>query len=231
MKLGAFITGSGTGVGKTFVTRGLARAFARRGRCYAVKPIETGATPDPLDALALARACGHPELARIADFYRTAAPVAPYAAQLHGDVPPPDIAALCRRLAQLGAECDALWVEGAGGLLVPLDARASMADLARELQLPLIVVAADELGVLSHVLTCAESAAQRALDIAATVLVTRDAAASDPSVQTNQRILQERLAHPVLVFPRCVDDDEALANAAEKSNLVAMLVDRSPGKR
>jgi dethiobiotin synthetase len=59
-----FISGTGTGVGKTWVTRGLARALVRDGvDAVAIKPIETGCDPAPADAVALARACRRPELA------------------------------------------------------------------------------------------------------------------------------------------------------------------------
>lgn len=223
---GLFITGVSTGVGKTYVSRGLACALRRTGRRpAALKPLETGVSPEPLDALALARACARPELATAAGLYRAELPLAPYAAALETATAPPDLDALATRIHELAAAtgADALLVEGAGGLLVPLDARRTIADLAVLLKLPLLVVGRDELGVLSHVLACAESARARELRVAAVVLVAHATSASDPSPRTNQRILREHLALPVLTFPPCPDDDDALADAAERAGLLDLL--------
>ncbi|MFW5925199.1 MAG: dethiobiotin synthase [Myxococcota bacterium] len=222
---GWFVTATGTGVGKTFVTRGLATALRRRGHpVAAIKPVETGCAPDPLDARALARACGRPELASAPGLYRAPPPVAPYAATLSGlpAPPPPDhLAATVRALAP---DTDITLVEGAGGLLVPLDRERTMADLARALGLPLLLVADDGLGVLSFTLTAADAARARGLDVAAVVLVRREASPADPSRETNGRILAERLAPvPVLQFPHCADEDRALADAAEAAGLLALV--------
>jgi len=86
MTPGLFVGGTGTGVGKTYVARALARALSREaGRAVAaLKPLETGCDPDPLDALALAGACGRPELAHHRGLYRVPPPLAPYAATLGG---------------------------------------------------------------------------------------------------------------------------------------------------
>src|SRR5690349_14088900 len=112
---GLFITATGTGAGKTFVSRGLACELTRSGRrVAALKPLETGIAPasNPLpsgvsqlaptpipDATQLARACGRPELAQAAGFYRAALPVAPYAAALASGEPPPDLSALVTAIA------------------------------------------------------------------------------------------------------------------------------------
>jgi dethiobiotin synthetase len=220
---GLFITGVSTAVGKTYLTRGLARALRRAGRApAALKPAETGVTDDPVDAVALARACGRPELARAPGLYRAALPLAPYAAALETSTAPPELPALVTRIRELAAGADPLLVEGAGGLLVPLDARHDMADLAAALGLPLLLVARDELGVLSSVRTCVESARARDLRVAAVVLSAHACAAGDPSPRTNRIILEQRLALPVLPFRRCDDDDDVLADAAERAGLLAL---------
>jgi len=220
---GLFITGVSTAVGKTFCTRGLARALLLAGRTpVALKPVETGVTADPLDASALARACGRPELARAPGLYRAGPPLAPYAAALETGTAPPRLTVLVSRVRELATGADPLLVEGAGGLLVPLDDRHDIADLAAALALPLLVVARDELGVLSSVRTCVESARARELRVAAVVLTAPSHAELDPSPRTNARILEQRLALPVLRFPLCPDDDEALAEAAARSGLLAL---------
>lgn len=196
----------------------------------ALKPVETGCTPDPRDALALALACGRPDLATASGLYRADLPLSPHAVALETGAPAPDFAKLSSAIRSLAHGSDCVIVEGAGGLLVPLDATHTIADLARELAFPLVLVAPDTLGVISHVLTAVESARSRNLALLAIVLVARaDSATSDPSPRTNRHILTERCAGiPVLAFPHTHDADDALADAAEQSGLVARLCLRRP---
>lgn len=215
-----FVSAVATGVGKTFISRALTRSCLRAAeRIAALKPLETGVEPDPLDAMALAAAARRPELAHDPAFYRARLPLAPYAASLDSAIDPPDFDRIVQRIRALEAENDVLIVEGAGGLLVPMDRARTTADLVRALGLPLLIVARDELGVLSSVLTCVESAVARELRVAGVILSQHAPLANDPSPRTNQRILQERLDCPVLHFPRCADDDDALADAADRFGL------------
>lgn len=219
------VTGPGTGAGKTLLTRALTAALQARGRSVAaLKPIETGVDPLPLDALALARAAGNPSLAMAPGFYRARPPVSAYAAQLEAQAPPLDLSALVVQVQLLAATADVLLVEGAGGLLAPLDDRYDCSELARRLGLRLLLVARDQLGVISHVLTCFESARARELPVTAVILSRHEPAhAADPSVSSNLRILQQRLSCPVRAFPVCSDDDHALAAAAEQLGLLELL--------
>jgi dethiobiotin synthetase len=227
MKPGAFVTATGTGAGKTYVTRGIARALLRRGtRPIALKPFETGVDPDPLDALALANACRQPRLAVEPQFYRARAPLAPYAASLQHAIATPDLDRIARRIRELASDADSVWVEGAGGLLVPLDARHSIADFAALLAWPIVLVAPDQLGVLSHVLTAIESAERRGLTVGAVVLAQLASHRDDSSTRTNAFILEERLMRPILRFEHCRDDDDELADAAEACGVLAALLTR-----
>lgn len=219
-----FVSGVGTGVGKTFVSRALLRALQRGGRrAWGLKPLETGVDPDPLDALALARCSARPELAHAPGLYRVRPPLAPYAATLAGAPPPPSITELAQRIRTQLHGADIAIVEGAGGLLVPLDSEHTFAELAQELGYPLLLVAPDRLGVLSDTLACAEAAAARQLTVAAVILSQHAPSDDDPSVLTNARILAERIAAPVVRFPPCDDDDDALARAASHCGLLAAL--------
>ncbi len=218
---GLFITATGTEVGKTFVTRGIARGLVLRGRSVAaIKPIETGCQPSPADAAALSLACGRPHLTHASGLYRAELPLAPYAISLKTGRPPPDVRALAHRVAHLSHSADVALVEGAGGLLVPLDAKRTIADLALAVCLPLLVVAPDALGVLSHCLTLFESALARGLDVSAVVLVQHDPVTAPAPVGSNRQILQDRLPVPVLSFPHCTDDNDILAQAAASSGLL-----------
>jgi dethiobiotin synthetase len=75
---GVFVSGTGTGVGKTAVAAALARALVARGeRVAAIKPIETGVDGAAADAVALSEACGRPELAHDRRWIRARLPASP----------------------------------------------------------------------------------------------------------------------------------------------------------
>lgn len=157
---GWFVTGTDTGVGKTFVTALLLRGLAARGhRVIGLKPVATGcrATPDGLrseDAellLAAGNVRAHYEDSNPHAF---APPVAPHlAAEAAGvRLDAETIARLCRTVA---ARANFTLVEGIGGWLVPLNETETVADLARALALPVIVVVGLRLGCINHaLLTC-----------------------------------------------------------------------------
>ncbi len=237
-----FITGTGTGVGKTWVTRGLAAAAVRDGRrVAALKPYETGCPTDASgaltapDASALARAAGRPDLASPEGLYRALPPLAPWAATLAGTVPPPSPKDLAAELEARSRDADLTLVEGAGGLLVPVDEKRDVADLAVVLGAPVIIVARDGLGVLSHTLTAVESSSRRGLEVLAIVLTPSpglepsaqnrpdDSGTDDPSLAHNRTILAARLDAPVLAIGRTTDDDGALADAVIEAGLYALV--------
>jgi len=168
---GLFVTGTDTGVGKTLVACSLVRALRRRGSAVGVmKPIETGVGADgPSDALALREAAGVDDPLETICPQRFALPAAPtVAAEAEGREV--DLDAVRAAFASLAARHEALIVEGAGGLLVPAAKGTSMADLARELGLPLIVVARASLGTINHTRLTLEAAEARALPVAGVVV-------------------------------------------------------------
>jgi dethiobiotin synthetase len=133
-----FITGTDTGVGKTHVTALLLRAFNESGRsALGYKPLACG---DRLDAEALRLAGCQPSL-KLEEinpvFYRVpASPMA--AAMIENRVP--DMAAIRDGFDALRKKSEIVLVEGAGGWLVPITATYSMADLAADFALPVLVV-------------------------------------------------------------------------------------------
>ncbi|MGF1465261.1 MAG: dethiobiotin synthase, partial [Sandaracinaceae bacterium] len=207
-----------SGVGNPFVTRAPTPALRRRGYgARAIMPGFPGCDPAPLDAEALARSSGDLALARAAGLPRFRAPVAPYAALRAGEggLRFDDLAQATRRAMD---PADIALIEGAGGILVPLTRQHDILDLARALGAPLLLVAADRLGVLSASLTAAAAAATRGWPARGLVLV--DHGDTDPSKALNAAILSERLTFSVLTVPPCPDDDARLSAAVETSGLV-----------
>ena len=170
-KGGFFVTGTDTGVGKTVVACALVRAMRERGLDVgAMKPIETGVGEDgPLDAQALREAAGSVDPLDDVCPQRFALPAAPTvaAAAEEGAV---DRDAIRAAFDRLRARHDWLVVEGAGGLLVPAAEELTMADLARELGLPLLIVARGALGTINHTLLTVEAVERRGLPLAGVVI-------------------------------------------------------------
>ncbi len=170
-----FITGTDTGVGKTRVTVALAAALRRAGlRVAAMKPVETGcATRDgalvPDDAGRLAAACSRPLDLDLVCPLRLAVPASPAAAAANAGITL-DLERLPRAADALAAESDVLLIEGAGGLLVPVAPGVLMADLARGLRAPLLIVARASLGTVNHTLLTLEAARRRGLAVLGVVL-------------------------------------------------------------
>ncbi|BBG03060.1 MULTISPECIES: dethiobiotin synthase [Pseudonocardia] len=164
------VTGTGTGVGKTVVTAALAAVALAGGlRAAVLKPAQTGVGPDePGDAdviAGLVPGITVRELARYPD------PLAPAtAARRAGQAPvtPDDAAAAARELAR---DHDLVLVEGAGGLLVRFDDDGgTLADVARSLGAPVVVVAAAGLGTLNHTGLTVEALHARGLVCAGVVV-------------------------------------------------------------
>ncbi|MBU2768253.1 dethiobiotin synthase [Acidithiobacillus ferrivorans] len=174
-RTGLFVTGTDTGVGKTWVAATLTRLLVQRGlRVRPRKPVESGcATGEdgllPQDAVALWEAAGSTELLQQVCAYPLRAALSPErAAVLEGRTLNLDqLVNACR--SGVGAD-DFLLVEGAGGLLSPLAAGTTNADLAAALRLPVLVVAADRLGVINHTLLTVEALQHRALPLVGVVL-------------------------------------------------------------
>lgn len=217
---GLFVSSTGTSEGKTVVTTALATALRQSGmRTAVVKPMETGCKPVAEDARVLAEAAGDPSLAERPGFYRAELPASPYAVELEGERSAPNLQELKHAVTSVARDYQGILVEGAGGLFVPLTRTQLIADLVQQLELPVLLVATNRLGVLSHVLATQEAASHRGLRIAALVL--NRLAADDESTRTNQFILAERLECPVIEFPS-VDhrDHDALASAAVSTGLL-----------
>lgn len=202
---GAFITATGTGVGKTWLATALATACVQRGkRVAAIKPIETGVDPDARDAIELARACGNESLATADGLYRAKEPLAPYAIEKRGGPSVGSLRAMTKRIRELAKDADYTIVEGVGGVLVPLDRERTIADLAAQLDLQTVIVARNALGVLSYTLTAVEALRKRKVSVRAIVLNHVDRTRRDDMSRTsNADVLADYLPRiPILRVPR-----------------------------
>jgi dethiobiotin synthetase len=155
------VTGTGTEIGKTVTTAAVAALAVARGASVAVvKPAQTGIGPDEPGDLA--------EVARLApgvatyEFARYPDPLSPEAAARRIGVEGLALAAVAAEVRAIAARYDLVLVEGAGGLLVRYDARGwTLADLARALDAPALVVTAAGLGALNHAALTLEVLATR----------------------------------------------------------------------
>ena len=179
-----FVTGTDTGVGKTFVACALAHALRAHGRRVAVmKPVETGVADVPEDAVRLRAAADDGAPLDAICPLRFRAPLAPaVAARLEGRTI--DVGALVDAIGRRAGDADVLLVEGAGGLLVPVDGRTTWADIAARAGLPLLIVAANRLGTVNHCALTARVAAAAGLAVRGFVL-SQPAAETDASAATN----------------------------------------------
>ena len=215
---GAFITATGTGVGKTWLTSALSRACVSRGlRVASIKPVETGVDPQPLDAIELGQACEQPALAYAEGLYRAAPPLAPYAVERSGGPPIGSLARLAQRTLELAAHAECVLVEGAGGVLVPLDAENTIADFAATLGLPIVLVAENALGVLSYTLTAVEALRTRGLQVQAIALQRiHGQDGSDISPSSNAAVLKSYLPGVSIVsLPHVRSIPELIGPASE----------------
>ena len=151
---GVLVTGTDTGVGKTFVAALLCRAASA---ATYVKPVQTGLVSDEADAAVVARLAGVATRQGPA-FDEALAPAV--AARRSGD------AVTRAHLLDTFRGLDLVVGEGAGGLLVDLGTDGTtLADLAADLDLPLIVVARPGLGTLNHTRLTCEAAWARGLRV------------------------------------------------------------------
>ncbi|HYB99013.1 MAG TPA: dethiobiotin synthase [Candidatus Limnocylindrales bacterium] len=212
MMRGLFITGTDTGVGKTVVTCAIAAALRERGMRVAVyKPVETGCSVRDgrrigEDCQKLASAAGGGQSAEDVVSYLLLEPAAPLVAAQAENVTI-DPARLTQDFARMASSADFTLVESAGGLLVPITARYSYRDLARELGLPLLCVVGSRLGCINHALLTLEAAQAAGIAVAGYVMnelpgITDDSLAA----RTNGDVLRAvSRARPLGAFPAVAD--------------------------
>lgn len=215
---GFFITGTDTGVGKTRIATALLHALSVRGlKTVGMKPVAAGAHDEAgtlmnEDVTALKRASSIAAPHALVNPYCFAPAIAPHlaAAEAGVTIDLGHITAACARLLELA---DIVVVEGAGGFCVPLGPHLDMADLARKLGFPVIVVVGMRLGCLNHAMLTAAAVRAAGLPFAGWVANHIDTAMqrADENVAT----LIERLDAPLLARCRYRETSDPAAIAHE----------------
>lgn len=212
---GLFVTGTDTGVGKTVVAGALCATLRARGeRVAAWKPVVTGTDePSPAgwppDHELLAAASGG-AAADVAPLTFGPAVSPHLAAELAGAaIEPAELVAAARRAAGDGL----LVAEGVGGILVPLTAGYLVRDLARDLGLPVVIVAGPGLGTINHTLLTVEATRAAGLRVAAVVLSPWPAEA-DALERSNRDTIARLGGVGMATLPRVASPDTAALAAA-----------------
>jgi dethiobiotin synthetase len=188
-----FVTGTDTGVGKTHVTRLILEGLRAAGvDAVGYKPVACG---DRDDARILAEASGGLPIEEVNPVYLKSA-VAPYVAGLLENrvIDPAELVAGFQRLA---AAHQTVVVEGAGGWEVPIAAGYRISDLAADLALPVVLVAANRLGALNHILLTLGAIRARGLTCAGIFLNQLDDEL-DTAMITNKGLVEELTGVPLL---------------------------------
>lgn len=168
MKQAFFITGTDTGVGKTYVACKLIHDFVAQGhKVVGMKPVAAGCEFVDgewvnEDVLRLTQASNVKAPRELINPYSFTAPIAPHIAAEQAGVEI-EIAVIKQAFDKLAAMADIVIVEGAGGFLVPLNHRQSMADLAAALDIPVILAVGMKLGCINHALLTLEAIKARQL--------------------------------------------------------------------
>jgi dethiobiotin synthetase len=200
-----FVTSSGTGIGKTFVTLKLVAELKAAGRrVRALKPVASGfdaARPEGSDTELLLRA---QQLAPTAENFervspwRFAAPLSPdmAAARERRSIPFDALVAHCRDASRRDG---VTLIEGIGGVMVPLDAEHTVLDWIEACAAPALLVVGSYLGSLSHSLTAAEALRRRGVRF---VVVVSESPQQPVPVAETAATLARFVAAPVHVLPR-----------------------------
>lgn len=224
MPKGFFITGTDTGVGKTIIAGALIRAIHLFGmKPCGMKPIESGCGKEgdvliPDDGMFLKQTAHMEEPISIVTPCCFENPLAPLAAsEIEGKNV--NISEIKKAFYKLSKKYDAVVVEGVGGLLVPIRKNYSVCELAKELGLPLIVVAKPGLGTLNHIMLTVNYARKEGLEVAGVIINYSQSPENSLAEKTNPQLLMKICPVPLLgIFP-CLRniDEESLEKAVLKN--------------
>ena len=171
-----FVTATGTDIGKTYVTAGLIRAIrATGGQARALKPVISGFDMEAAESSnsglllrAMGQAIAPGSVARISP-WRFYAPLSPtWRPRENREIDFSELVAFCRD--EIRSTEGTLFIEGVGGVMVPIDPNHTVLDWIAALGIPAIIVAGTYLGTISHTLTALAVLASRHISVRALVL-------------------------------------------------------------
>ncbi|MBI3903731.1 MAG: dethiobiotin synthase [Nitrosomonadales bacterium] len=210
-----FITGTDTGVGKTLISCALLHAFAAKGlRVVGMKPVACGyGEHEQNEDVRQLRAASN-VLAGYGQInpYSFVHPVAPHIASINFGVRI-ELERILTSCRELQSQADVVIVEGIGGFKVPLNEKQDSAELAQQLELPVILVVGMRLGCLNHALLTADAIAAYGLKLAGWVANVLDA--DMPALHDNITALEQRLPAPLLGVVGYQAQPEAQVAAAQ----------------
>jgi dethiobiotin synthetase/malonyl-CoA O-methyltransferase len=157
---GIFVTGTDTGIGKTIVSASLVCAFRKREKVGYWKPVQTGIEEDDdTETVRRLANCSEDEIFDLG--FRLEKPVSPHLSARLANVE-----ITVEKILSFVKADERFWiVEGAGGVLVPLNENALVIDLIKALNLPVLIVARSGLGTINHTLLTLEALRNRGLEI------------------------------------------------------------------
>ena len=221
---GLLITGTDTGVGKTLVAGAIADWFRRRGsRVGVAKPCATGCVhrreglvSEDAEFLAHCADARFPLHVICSQCY--AEPLAPaIAGERSGR--PLDWEMIDRCLLAMARDSDVMIVEGIGGLMVPMDSKLTFLEVARQLQLPAVIVARPALGTINHTLLTIAALREAGVRIAGVVIDRYPAESASIAEETNPRAIERWGKVPVL----CLVPEEKLGGPTLPLGVVAAI--------
>ncbi|MBI4387959.1 MAG: dethiobiotin synthase [Candidatus Omnitrophica bacterium] len=202
MAKGIFVVGTDTGVGKTIVSAGLALVLKERGiRVGVMKPVATGCV-GPMnrlvspDAVFLFEAAQN-EYAPLTSPVRYRNPVAPSVAEVYENLKV-DIKSILKAYRELTKIYDYIIIEGIGGLLVPLQKKYYVANLVREIGLPILIVSPIGLGAINHTLLTVDSALIRGLFVKGIIFNRAPLVNFSLAELTNPKVIHDLTGIPIL---------------------------------
>lgn len=211
MRKSFFITGTDTGVGKTYVTAALISTMKEKGlNVSPMKPVETGCRRRggklfPSDTLKLIHSSGSKETIDRINPYRFRHPLAPsVAAEIEGIVIKKK--KIISAYKYLHNKYDITIIEGAGGVMVPVYKRYLIIDLMKDLNAPVLIVSRPGLGTINHTLLTIDALRAREIDIIGVVINYSLNKRKGLSERTNPEVLEKIGGVPVLgVVPYSVN--------------------------
>jgi len=222
---GFFITGTDTGVGKTVITVALIKAICRLGfTAGGMKPIESGCMQQgdvlvPPDGMFIKTIAHMEENIRQITPCRFKSPLAPLPASESEDISV-DFEKINKAFADITGNYDVVIVEGIGGLLVPITRDYSVIDMAKDFNLPLIVVSKPSLGTINHTMLTVNYALKEGLRVAGIIINYNQPTENTLAEATNPEVIKRISPVPVIgIFPYLKDMESTTIETAAKETI------------